>query len=457
MKKAVSILLAAVILLSLTAIPAYADGNGDHQSKITPELQELIDETVEHEQIEIAIYFNEKPKTVDEMPSWPDPDKAPLELRDYLFYHNMELALDILGPDYVGRTVYSRYVHYLIKAWYPGYVTAECVDVGDIARIASDNRVRKLDMPARSEDMNPSAGMTSQLDNVLKAADPDDYICVSIQYNGEIKKRRDFGSDEEYEAYIDSVRNEFFTEIFGDTDEVILDEDMRYGYVEAAVRARDVEKIASSGMTAYVFFNDYGIIFNNGYIYSVDNKGEEPGRANYLYEFDEAYGYSKQSYPSYKELCYHKDENGSTDWVLLRVESEYSYPVIYMGIIGNRVYEDDYYMPFECKYGVYDVKQKKFYDLNGYTAARYKDLGRIFDQIGEGRLLGDMDRDDDLTAVDVTLIMRCEVRMRDWPEDDEFRFDEFGGIMYYSDFNRDGERDIVDATKLQRYIIGMDD
>ena len=78
------------------------------------------------------------------------------------------------------------------------------------------------------------------------------------------------------------------------------------------------------------------------------------------------------------------------------------------------------------------------------------------DELGGGRLIGDLDRDNELSVIDVTIIQRCEVNIRDYPADDEIKADDGlwrYSVKYYSDFDRDGERTILDATRLQRYLI----
>lgn len=44
--------------------------------------------------------------------------------------------------------------------------------------------------------------------------------------------------------------------------------------------------------------------------------------------------------------------------------------------------------------------------------------------------------------------------LAEYPEDDEMVIP-LGNIRCYSDFDRDGERDIVDATAIQRYLLGL--
>lgn len=74
-------------------------------------------------------------------------------------------------------------------------------------------------------------------------------------------------------------------------------------------------------------------------------------------------------------------------------------------------------------------------------------------------MLGDIDGDDSISILDATMIQRCEIHVADYPEKDwinesDLVDDSFKPIHYYSDFNRDGERNILDATCIQRYLIG---
>ena len=162
---------------------------------------------------------------------------------------------------------------------------------------------------------------------------------------------------------------------------------------------------------------------------------------------------------SYKELYYHKDINGETDWVLVKADSNVVKPAFYNAVIGNRVImRRSYGTPFSSGYGVYDVKADQF--MNAGSAQLYGCDGfvSVFDQYGGGRLLGDIDRDDDLSIIDATMMQRCIASLREYPDDDEIIPE--GGLWthsakYYSDFDRDGERSILDATCVQRYLAGM--
>lgn len=160
-------------------------------------------------------------------------------------------------------------------------------------------------------------------------------------------------------------------------------------------------------------------------------------------------------YQLYDEMFEHHDAAGKVDWVLLRVESMTQLTVIYHELIGNRVVtKSRVSAPFDSGYGVYDVKQDRFIPLDGKTVEEYDELKKIFDEIGEGKLLGDIDGDDSITILDATLIQRCNAKLAEYSEADEMAIP-LGSIRYYSDFNRDGNRNVIDATRIQRYLIGI--
>lgn len=191
-----------------------------------------------------------------------------------------------------------------------------------------------------------------------------------------------------------------------------------------------------------------------------------------LAEYDASVGFYTNHLMYYKELYYHRDENNDIDWALINCYCNVSSPIEYTNVVGNRVlHPGTQYYPFDTCYGIYDVKNDKFVDATNKAAYQYDNFVSAFDEIvssgkglsmadidnrGKGRPLGDIDNDNELTVVDVTLIQRCEAQMMEYPSTDEFMITyDFNTIHYYSDFNRDGERDILDATCIQRYLVGI--
>ena len=176
-------------------------------------------------------------------------------------------------------------------------------------------------------------------------------------------------------------------------------------------------------------------------IYTDDVAPEDVYWSDFFYFYDEPYE--------------HRDQNGDVDWVLIQAETFIAQDVIYEGIIGNRfVFRPTPSYPFDSGYGIYDVKQDIFVPITRDAESNYDGLTKALDKVVTGRLLGDLDGDDSLTVIDATIMQRCEAKMRDYPENDERNYP-LGKIRYYSDFNRDGSRDITDATCIQRYLAGQ--
>lgn len=162
----------------------------------------------------------------------------------------------------------------------------------------------------------------------------------------------------------------------------------------------------------------------------------------------------------YDELYEHQGSSGTTDWVLCRIEMKGGPESLatFRDIIGNRVVEHGAYfdMPFRSYYGLYDAADDILVPIDSGMLDEYDGLAQAFDKVGEGRMLGDLDGDDRITVIDATLIQRCAAKMRDYPEDDELGMMYHDHVIwYYSDFNRDGARSVLDATCIQRYLAGQ--
>ena len=162
----------------------------------------------------------------------------------------------------------------------------------------------------------------------------------------------------------------------------------------------------------------------------------------------------------YEELYTHRNSNGEVDWVLINALIGEPDPWMGFDIIGNRVRTMGPLEVFEFGMALYDAQEHTFCDLSktdDYSA--YPGLDKAIDTYGKGRLLGDLDLDDEITVLDATILMRCAAQIADYPDTDlimteEYIDSSFKPLTYYSDFNRDGERDITDATCIQRYLAG---
>ena len=184
----------------------------------------------------------------------------------------------------------------------------------------------------------------------------------------------------------------------------------------------------------------------------------------YDYKLEEFMRIKYQEYFSYSELYYHAVSDDCTDWALVYVEPKIpnanegsSYGVFDEVLISNAVY-----YPFKFGYGVYDCVNNKFYSITQAWDMDFDDLHDVFVHVVKSRgayLLGDADRDGELTVLDATHLQRFTVHAEDLEYDDvtAHKSQSFGPkIKYLTDFNCDGDRDIIDVTLIQRQVTGLE-
>lgn len=198
------------------------------------------------------------------------------------------------------------------------------------------------------------------------------------------------------------------------------------------------------------------------------NAPATPDEAQKDYKYREKllsqYRLYEEQLTEYDEIYEHTDENGETDWVLIQANAASAHPDMVGWTspayfeFGNRVLDiEDRYEPFAFGMGVFSVKHDRFFDVSAPELYELDDLERVWTKIGEGRLIGDMDDDNTLSSVDAALIQRCAAGMQDYPKSDiNFPSDMVEKpLPYFSDFDQDGERSIMDATTLQRYLANL--
>ena len=166
----------------------------------------------------------------------------------------------------------------------------------------------------------------------------------------------------------------------------------------------------------------------------------------------------------YDEIYEHNDENGETDWVLIQANAASAHPDMVGWTspayfeFGNRVLDiEDRYEPFAFGMGVYSAKHDSFFDVSAPELYELEDLEDVWTELGAGRLMGDMDDNNILECIDAALLQRCQAGLIDFPiEDRNIPSDMVeNAIGYYSDFNQDGERNLLDVTAIQRYLANL--
>lgn len=171
------------------------------------------------------------------------------------------------------------------------------------------------------------------------------------------------------------------------------------------------------------------------------------------------------------ELYSHQTVDGDIDYRLDYVYSD-AYPGACHALYGDiLIYNSPSYALYADGMGfaVYDTGEEKYYGLNEAWEMDYEGLHEAFyelmtehnpdEKYGEVVVIGDMDNDKEQSVLDVTLIQRCHAQMREWDDDlysdpaMNYSYLRYGfDILYRSDYDRNGERDITDAAMLQRRI-----
>lgn len=170
---------------------------------------------------------------------------------------------------------------------------------------------------------------------------------------------------------------------------------------------------------------------------------------------------------TYEEVYYHTDERyyggiNDHDWVL--VKAEYLDPVEGSGygvFDGILLFRSENY-PFSFGYGVYDVQNDTYYSITKAWSMDYPDLHDVFVNMVQDQdryLLGDADRDNDLSVLDATIIQRSLAGMIDLEEYSlslKYYACRFGTKLdSLSDYDADGELSVIDVTRIQRHLAGI--
>ncbi len=188
----------------------------------------------------------------------------------------------------------------------------------------------------------------------------------------------------------------------------------------------------------------------------------QPIEGEYLDQLLEQYNLDRSQLTAYSEIYTHTDENGAADWAIVRAATEVQRSSLYTSPryfeFGNRVLDiEDAGEPFIFNIGVYSVKHRRFFDISTPALYELTDIDKVWTELGEGRLIGDMNGDNALEIDDATIIRRCDAGMMDYPDNDKNTptCNAENAIPYFSDFDQDGERTIMDATAIQRFLIDL--
>ncbi len=262
--------------------------------------------------------------------------------------------------------------------------------------------------------------------------DDDDFIYVRFEVEGSDKEVTDFenwdddilGSLDKLEQYYDSVHEKLVNEILKDFDHIDLYHDS--GYSVVAVKKGDIEAIAESDFVQYM-----------GYISDI--------HARYI----EIYTPYLKGY-TFEEICRGYDEDFNDSYVLVKAYGNWANGASGGCRIGDAiVYNSSMYGPFIYQYGIYDIAEDKFYDVDELeeTYVKYYRLEDNLIRYASAYPAGDSDGDKIITILDATKIQRICAEL-----ESPIYNDDYSGGSYISDIDNDGERTVMDATAIQKLV-----
>ena len=200
----------------------------------------------------------------------------------------------------------------------------------------------------------------------------------------------------------------------------------------------------------------------------ITSTADEATKDEYLFlqKFIDTWLYVEEDIFEYDEPYYHYDDNGNVDWAIVYAITPSSPEFCTYYIVVEDILIRDYPNNWGVGYGIYSVEDDRFFPIEDVLDnPKYKDIPEALRTIEAGEIIGDMDYDRKLTVKDATFIQSAIANIVEFPLEDKVCYlvdydPSFDKIMteeltYISDYNRDGKRDIKDATAIQRRVAGL--
>ena len=157
-------------------------------------------------------------------------------------------------------------------------------------------------------------------------------------------------------------------------------------------------------------------------------------------------------------------DEATPDYVLINTATNMVLPMPVADVYGDYVFCNySINRPFKYCYCIYLTESGEVIGLTDALENEVEGIYNVFTQGGIGDLIGDMDKDRKLTVRDATYIQKCIAGLEKFEYYDKieaFEADLRQGknppLLYISDFTRDYERNIKDATAIQKHIAGLE-
>ena len=412
MKKMLALLLCAVMVVSVTAVAAYANS-----VDIKDEVCEAVIAGCEGHDI------NKEDISFDFI--------NPLTKGKYL------VRYFVSGLSYQCDMAYVDIGKYLLVSSRP---LPEVYDGGILYSLEEAYKYKilndqDLELMDTFEELSFSKTKISQkLEQAMFICDDDEYINVEFELEGSDKDLEDFdnwyddisGAYDKLEAHWESLHDKFINETLKDYDYIDLAHSE--GFSVVAVKKGDIEKIAQDDFVLYM-----------DYISDVHA------------EFIKAYSYSVTGY-KFNEIVTGYDENFNDTYTLVKVEAGVNCQSISFRF-GDLIIKSGTVHPnFNYGYAVYDMRDKKFYDIFDIRNNRdeYKNIEKYLAMYCEQDLdfVGDSDLDDKVTILDATKIQRSVAKLESLSYKKYYPFKD-EPVGYVLDMDNDGRVSVMDATAIQ--------
>ncbi len=463
--KITAVIVAMCILLTSIAgtITASAEVN-NHQNKLSPQLIEEINESAEET---VCVYISLLPctseaeieKAVSEKYTWSDEN-------EYLKYYRQELS-SVVGA-YVQQFIDDHgdlLNRILVQPNSAEFVIAE-VSKGNVEELAKLDIVRDIDLwtdtvEVNSDDENDDSYLSKISEELSVKMNAVDSVPVYISLKpctseAEIEKaiseKYTWSNDDEYLRYyrqeLSGVVGAYVQQFVDKNYELLGDIILQPTCAEFVIAKTTKDCIIDLAKLDIVHDMDY-------WDDTIEVTSEEDPDELYRNAFVEwsVSKYGKNCLAdgySYKELYRHVADN-QTDWVLVNAKYLLPTPEVetWVRIGGRNIFSGSLCAPFKCGYGVYDVNENCFYDLDEIADdhSQFNGLMEALESLKIGNPTGDADLDNTVSISDVTCIQRRIAELNPFNSSQNS----------LSDVDNDGEVTISDATMIQLYLAQLID
>ena len=245
---------------------------------------------------------------------------------------------------------------------------------------------------AATSSENVKGNLSDQLIQIVQERDPERWVAVyiwffypAVTYD---KTQSDFETYQDYVAYQRQTISAYHTAKNRECFDTIAESyEIEENYLSVVtpmamvnIKVKDVYAIAQLDCVSSMDYDS-----ENDDLQPGDTGYPNIGKAKYFGRFLDQYQYKPGSVACYREISYHYEDEtdeSTADWVLVKAYTYMAADSIFMAELGGRlVYSSDWKIPFTCGYGVYDVKEEKFYELTPSVMESYEGLTEVFQSL----------------------------------------------------------------------------